>query len=319
MRRPTPQAARVISAHGRQAWVQTHLGQTALCHLKGRGLDPLANDWVIVDSPEKPTVVTGILERSNTLYRQEGIKVKALAANLDLVLVVLAGEPRFAPDAIARLVASLIEQSIAFQIVINKSDLAEALLTAHALVKGFQPTRPCEPWPILETSTKLIDGLAALETRLEATVSQTPDACVALVGQSGMGKSSLLNSLVPDAQAQTNAISEALQSGRHTTTVSRVYQAQLKSHHGFSVIDTPGFQRFGISHLSRTDLERIFPEWSRIAQEDGSCRFHNCSHDHEPGCRVQSRIALLNQTDPTLGHLLEARRQQWLRLLKTGV
>jgi ribosome biogenesis GTPase len=278
----------------------------------------LANDWVLVDSPEQPTVITDVLDRTNTLYRQEGIKVKALAANLDLVLIVLAGEPRFAPDAIARLMASLIEQSIEFQIVVNKSDLSAALEAAQSLVIGFQPVWPCEPWPTIETSTKIDGGLVTLEDRLVAIAEAQTDACVALVGQSGMGKSSLLNRLVPDAQAQTNTISFALQSGRHTTTVSRVYQTKIRTGPSLRVIDTPGFQRFGISHLDRSDLERIFPEWQRIGQEDGSCRFYNCSHDHEPGCQVQARIDQLKRDDPTLSRLLEARRQQWLRLLKTG-
>ena len=318
MRRPHPEAARVISAHGRQAWVESVQGQTVLCHLKGRELEPLANDWVLVDSPEQPTVITEILDRTNTLYRQEGQKVKALAANLDLVLVVLAGEPKFAPDAIARLIASLIEQDIDFQIVVNKSDLVEALDVAQTLIKGFQPVWPCEPWPTIETSTKTDAGLSKLEEQLTTIAKRQPDACVALVGQSGMGKSSLLNSLVPDAQAQTNTISFALQSGRHTTTVSRVYQTQIRNGPYLRVIDTPGFQRFGISHLDRSDLERIFPEWHRIGQEDGSCRFYNCSHDHEPGCQIQARIHQLKKNDPTLGRLLEARRQQWLRLLKTS-
>jgi ribosome biogenesis GTPase len=318
MRRPHPDAARVISAHGRQAWVEAVQGQVVLCHLKGRELDPLANDWVLVDSPEQPTVITEILDRSNTLYRQEGQKVKALAANLDLVLIVLAGEPKFAPDAIARLIASLIEQDIHFQIVVNKSDLSMALETAQTLVKSFQPVWPCKPWPTIETSTKKDGGLVTLEDQLVAIAEAQADACVALVGQSGMGKSSLLNALVPDAQAQTNTISFALQSGRHTTTVSRVYQTKIRTSPSLRVIDTPGFQRFGISHLDRSDLERIFPEWQRIGQEDGGCRFYNCSHDHEPGCQVQARIAQLEKDDPTLSRLLEARRQQWLRLLKTS-
>ncbi|MFZ9103256.1 MAG: ribosome small subunit-dependent GTPase A [Burkholderiaceae bacterium] len=318
MRRPHPDAARIISAHGRQAWVETATGQVALCHLKGRELDPLANDWVLVDSSDHPTVISAILDRTNTLYRQEGQKIKALAANLDLVLIVLAGEPKFAPDAIARLVASLIEQNIDFQIVVNKSDLPQALETARDLIKGFQPTWPSEPWPIIEASTKADGGLVRLETHLAAAANSRPDTCVALVGQSGMGKSSLLNALVPDAQAQTNTISFALQSGRHTTTVSRVYQTQIQEGPSLRVIDTPGFQRFGISHLDRSDLERIFPEWQRINEEDGGCRFYNCSHDHEPGCQVQARIHQLEKDDPTLGRLLEARRQQWLRLLKTS-
>ncbi|MEY4082855.1 MAG: ribosome small subunit-dependent GTPase RsgA [Pseudomonadota bacterium] len=318
MRRPHPDAARIISAHGRQAWVQTRLGGLALCHLKGRDLEPLANDWVQVDDPDRPTVVTDLLERRNTLYRQEGQKIKALAANLDLVLIVLAGEPRFAPDAISRLMASLIEQSIDFQIVLNKADLPEALATANELIATFQPVAPCRPWPVVQTSTREPKGLEALARVLQPLARADDQACVALVGQSGMGKSSLLNRLVPDAEAQTNAISTALQSGRHTTTASRVYQAKTEGGLGLQVVDTPGFQRFGISHLQRDDLERIFPEWAQISEELGRCRFVNCSHDHEPDCQIQFKISQLLDSQPAAGQQLESRRQQWLRLLQAS-
>lgn len=105
-----------------------------------------------------------------------------------------------------------------------------------------------------------------------------------LLGQSGMGKSTLVNLLVPDAEAATREISAALNSGRHTTTFTRLYPLQ----DGGALIDSPGFQEFGLYHLTEGRLERAFPEFRPLLAH---CRFYNCHHLHEPGCAILEALA----------------------------
>ncbi len=129
----------------------------------------------------------------------------------------------------------------------------------------------------------------------EISVKAAPDAARALltplfagqssilIGQSGMGKSSLINLLVPDADIATREISAALDTGKHTTTFTRLYHLDG----GGSIIDSPGFQEFGLHHLSEGMLERAFPEF---APHLGQCRFYNCHHVNEPGCAILAAV-----------------------------
>jgi ribosome biogenesis GTPase len=104
-----------------------------------------------------------------------------------------------------------------------------------------------------------------------------------LVGQSGMGKSTLINALLPGAQAVTREISTVLDSGKHTTTHARLYRIDANS----GLIDCPGVQAFGLHHLSFGGIEQGFVEF---AQYLGQCRFHDCRHAHEPGCALRNAV-----------------------------
>lgn len=292
-------AARVLSAHGRLAWILSPDRGAQLAGLKGRSLQVFANDQVRVDFSPSPPIIVEVMSRRNRLYREEGPRAKTLAANVDGVLILLSGHPGFSPDITLRVMSSLINQSIPFTLVLNKWDRLEDRPTTQRLLRSIQPIRPELHWPCVETSCRLAGGLGGLLEHLQ-TWPAGGSRSIALAGQSGMGKSSLLNALVPDADAQTQAISEALQSGRHTTTASRVYAWGADW-----IIDTPGFQRFGITHIEAEDLLSVFPEWGEIAPE--GCRYLNCRHDHEPSCRVRWAC----EQDARL----EERRQAWLRLL----
>ena len=105
-----------------------------------------------------------------------------------------------------------------------------------------------------------------------------------LVGQSGMGKSTIINALLPNQNVRTQIMSEALDSGKHTTTATHLYHLDSKS----SLIDSPGLQEFGLNHLSQFDLELAFVEFRPYL---GKCRFNNCSHSHEPDCAIIEAIA----------------------------
>jgi len=283
LRRSHSEAHRVISAHGSHAWVSPVTGplNSQAVPLKGRALKPVAGDLALLSEP--PSSLMELLPRRNALVRAEAHRQKVIAANLDLVIVLVSGEPLFAPELMVRLLATLASEGLPYIIALNKTDLSEETDRARASL------RSCLPWPCLpDAEISCIDhegqdpssesGPGALVQAIRAQGITNP--VVGLVGQSGMGKSSLLNRLIPDAGAQTQTISQALQTGRHTTTVSRAYE--WLDVDGW-LIDTPGFQTFGIQHLTTEDLLGAFPEWLEI-QNKGRCRFYNCQHDQEPGC-----------------------------------
>lgn len=342
MRRPDSAATRVVSAHGDKAWLDA--SPARLAQLRGRSLKPVAGDWVRVDWTHDPPVVQEVLAAANTVMRSEGAKAKQLAANIDLAVVVVSGYPLFSADLLLRVLASLKAAQIPVLIAVNKADQSAGLekarealrLTLPALKPPHGDIQPndlhiacCE---ISATTGVGMSGLASLLGLIEkffASNAETAPAwpsgkdsdrqtTIALIGQSGMGKSSLLNRLIPQAAAQTQEISEALQTGRHTTTVSRAYlwpHAPATSCSTATwVIDTPGFQRFGLAHLSLEEIGACFPEWALLQQET-SCRFYNCRHSHEPGCGVKAGIAAILEKNPSQGTHLESRRQAWLALI----
>ncbi|MEY2775957.1 MAG: hypothetical protein RLY30_55 [Pseudomonadota bacterium] len=297
---PSPaMVARVISAHGRLAWIVSPDGQAQLASLKGRTLQVFTNDQVEVDTSISPPQILQVIPRHNRLYREEGPKEKTLAANVDGVLILLSGHPGFSPDLTLRVMTSLMNQAIPFTLVLNKWDREHDRATAERLLETVQPAWERLQWPCVRISCHAPGGLDPLLAHLQSWPAGSGRS-IALAGQSGMGKSSLLNALIPDADAQTQAVSEALHSGRHTTTASRGY-----AWGDDWIIDTPGFQRFGITHIEAADLLAVFPEWADLTPE--GCRYPNCRHDHEPMCPVRAAC----EQDPAL----ETRRQAWLRLL----
>lgn len=304
-----------------------------MAHLKGRDLKPVAGDWAKVDWTHDPPLISDLLPQRNRILRSEGPKTKVLAANIDLAILVIAGHPLFSPELSLRVLASLQAESIPVVIALNKADLTESHERAWDHLKAILPAYdnartadlPLKPArvKVCEISCKATDRTEGIDPLLqhmqrlidETTTEGTPFT-FALIGQSGMGKSSLLNRLIPEASAQTQAISEALQTGRHTTTVSRGYAWVPRPLAGPAwVIDTPGFQRFGLSHLTVSQIAEIFPEWAEIHTR-GACRFYNCQHQHEPGCAIKAEIAVLQGTDPERGKQLALRREAWLGLIE---
>jgi len=264
----------VIAAHGRHYLVQ--VGHARLqCVTRGKKSDVAVGDIVhIKQTSANQGVIESIEERKTLLYRSDQYKSKLLAANLTQLFIVVATEPGFSDDLVSRALVAAEAGGIHPHIILNKTDVAEQLPKARERVSLYARLG----YPVHEVSARSApeQTLAALEPLLagQSTI---------LIGQSGMGKSSLINLLVPDAELATREISAALDSGKHTTTFTRLFMIDEST----SVIDSPGFQEFGLYHLTEGMLERAFVEFGPHL---GNCRFYNCHHLTEPGCAILSAV-----------------------------
>jgi ribosome biogenesis GTPase len=280
--------ARLLSHHGRQAWVLCDSGERRLCVYRGRGLQPVANDRVSVDLAGHPGVVTAIQPRRNQISRSESHRSKTLAANVDLVLIVISGSPLFSDELLCRMICACAAESIPGIIVLNKTDLVTDTARARQLLDPFRECLSLLGWAIIETNTRQENTLT--QNRHDTGIGKLSSAisCKAslVMGASGMGKSSLMNALVPGLNSQTREISDALQTGKHTTTAA--YMACIDE--DTWLIDTPGFQLFGLHHLSITQRALGFPEFQQIRASYGACRYANCRHDAEPSCKIKESV-----------------------------
>lgn len=209
--------------------------------------------------------------RSSLLYRSDQWKQKLIAANATQIVLVVATEPGFSDELISRATVAALHEGMRVVIVLNKADLTTGLLAARAQLAPFAAMGI----PLVEVSA--LEDASPLLPWLAGQVS-------VLVGQSGMGKSTLTNALIPDAGAATREISTALDSGKHTTTHARMYVLPG----GGKLIDSPGLQEFGLAHLSRGDIELGFTE---IVPHLGNCRFRDCRHENEPDCAIKAAVA----------------------------
>jgi ribosome biogenesis GTPase len=275
-------AGLVVASHGRHVEIETPDGQRLLCHPRGKKNQAVVGDRVLWRASADAGSIEQVQPRRNLFYRQDDIRTKSFAANLDQVLVLLAAEPEFSEHQLARALIAAEDQDIRALIVLNKSDLAQA----HALAwERLQPYRQMgyTLLPLSLHSPSSEAHLAALQRELQSRVTL-------VLGPSGVGKSTLINRLAPGAQAQTGEISRALNSGRHTTTSTRWYW--LDAERRSALIDSPGFQEFGLRHIEAARLAALMPD---LRAHLGQCRFYNCTHLHEPGCGV---IAAVHQNGP---------------------
>ena len=258
----------IIAAFGRHYLVELPGGEILECVPRGKKSEVACGDTVeITRSGTDQGVIDRTAPRSSLLYRSDAWKQKLIAANVTQLIIVVASEPSFNDELLARCLLAGHEQKLEILIVLNKCDLPQVTAArAQLAVYGKIGYR------VLELSAK--QDVAPLRPFLQGHTS-------VLVGQSGMGKSTLINALIPAAQAATREISTVLDSGKHTTTHARLYHLN----HDSALIDCPGVQLFGLHHLDFAAMERNFPEFLPYL---GECRFANCSHSHEPDCAIRT-------------------------------
>jgi ribosome biogenesis GTPase / thiamine phosphate phosphatase len=282
---------RVIKSTGLWYEVEDEQGQRWTARLRGKfkvkGLkvtNPLAvGDWVKMEAlaeagGEEQAVITDIEPRENYLIRRSihnKHKSHILAANLDqAVLIATLAQPRTSLGFIDRFLVSAEAYRIPASLVFNKKDLLKDRGQAYVqeLMAIYEPLG----YRCLVISAKETEGLQAFGQLLQGKLSL-------LSGHSGVGKSTLLNAISPEANQKTAEISAFANKGTHTTTFAEMFQVNKTTW----VIDTPGIKELGLADMDDDPLDHYFPEMRQLM---GECRFHNCTHTHEPGCAVLDAV-----------------------------
>ncbi len=260
----------VVAAYGKRYEVEVENKQRISCVTRGKKTDLACGDIVKIKLTDKAEgVVESSQPRKSLLYRSNAFKSKILASNVTQIVIVLAMQPSFYEALLNRCLVAAEAAQIKPLIVLNKCDLTDAD-DAKIKLQLYQDLG----YQVLHLSAK--QDIATLRPFLTNHQS-------VLVGQSGMGKSTIINALLPNQNVRTQVMSEALDSGKHTTTAAHLYHLDSSS----SLIDSPGLQEFGLNHLSQQDLELAFREFRPYL---GKCRFNNCKHSHEPDCAVINAV-----------------------------
>ena len=283
----------VVATHGRHCVVELDDGARIICHPRGKKSQSVVGDRVRWQAAADEGTIETVLARKNLFYRRDEVRTKSFAANLDQVLILLAAEPEFSETQLSRALIAAEAEHIKPLIVLNKSDLGAAFQQAWHWLAAYRHMG----YVVLPLELK-----SANETNpsLRELMSQMQDKTTLILGPSGAGKSTLVNALVPNARALTGEISQALNSGKHTTTSTSLYwvghrpdlsDPQLR---GTAIIDSPGFQEFGLQHIPQNQLASCMPD---LKQHVPHCKFYNCTHLHEPGCGVLSALQKVESID----------------------
>ena len=267
----------IVANHGRHFVVEAPSGERRICHSRGKKSEGVVGDRVLWRASGDEGTIESITPRRNLFYRRDELRSKSFAANLNQLVILIAAEPAFSSNQLSRALIAAEAQGIAPIIVLNKRDCEPAFERAWAWLEPYRAMGytviPCSLKHDSQADRQQITALLRNKTSL-------------VLGPSGAGKSTLINLYAAGALAQTGALSRALRSGKHTTTSTTWYW--LDDSRSASLIDSPGFQEFGLRHLEAAQLARCMPD---IQAHASNCRFYNCSHLHEPGCGVIAALA----------------------------
>lgn len=243
---------------------------------------------------ENKALIEKILPRKNCFKRSYGKKIKKLAANLDQLFLVTAPKPLFNTSVIDRILSAAQVESVECTIVINKCDLE--LSETKESIKYYEKLGIT----VLYTSTIDENGIKELKESIKTSEYKS----AIFIGVSGVGKSSLLNRLCPEAAAQTGEVSERSGQGKQTTSMSKGYFYPKGDGREMLLIDLPGIQNFGVSHLNKEQLRESFIEFNT---HKDSCKFSNCAHIEEPECAVLKELEV--------GAIAKSRYDSYLEML----
>ena len=261
-------------------------GEVVKCHIRANIDSITVGDKAIWRStPEGRGVVVAIEPRTSEIIRPDGLgKLKSVAANIDQVFIVIATEPEAHPTLVDRYLLACEHAGIDAAIVLNKCDLT----VGDELIELLE-TYQNLGYPTFRISAKEKTGFDSLRARLK-------DKTSIFAGQSGVGKSAMINALLPDANVKTGVLSEHVVKGRHTTTTSILH---CLSEGGY-IIDSPGIREFHLYHFTHSEIYAGFKELNALTDQ---CQFRDCRHESEPGCVITQFIAD-GGLSPTRAHSL---------------
>jgi ribosome biogenesis GTPase len=268
----------IVSYYGRQADVVPADRPGAplrRCYLRANLMSLVTGDQIRWRDGEHGGVITAVMPRASLLERPDpGGRRRPIAANIDRIAIVVAPIPLPHANLIDRYLVAAEDQRIQPLLIANKADLPSAeLMPLRELLAPY----PALGYEVVWVSAKTRAGVDQLSTALA-------DHTSVLVGQSGVGKSSLINTLYPQAEAAVGALSERAAKGRHTTSAARLFVLP----DGGRLIDSPGIREFGLWHL---DERQVFEGFIEFRPFLGHCRFRDCRHDNEPDCALRTALA----------------------------
>ena len=261
----------VVAAHRRHFTVHVDGGSEARCVIRGRSLSPACGDRVDLSlAAGDDGVILRVAPRTSVIFRSDAHREKVVAANVSQVLAVVAADPPYDNELVQRWIVAAEASRCRFILAANKSDLPQ--------------------FARIEPRLALVEALGYRVVRLAASRNTSPlepalrGERSVLIGQSGMGKSTIVNAIAPGANARVGDVSIALHAGRHTTSETHLYPIDGASW----IVDSPGMRAFGLAHLDRASIEHAFVE---VRPYLGHCRFRDCRHAQEPGCAVRDAVA----------------------------